>query len=224
MQMKIARLNGAPEIFHSLQGEGTRTGVPAVFLRLSGCNLHCAWCDTKHSWAQGAECSEEEVAQRILSFACPALVITGGEPLLQQDALLRLISLLPPKGEFFIEVETNGTLAADGAIAARVDQWNVSPKLPHSGNAAQDCLRADVLAGFAAGGNAWFKFVVKDEADWDAVAALGLPRERIILMPCAATRAELHAAQPAVAELCRRHGVRFGNRLQLELWDDAKGV
>ena len=222
--MKIARLNSAPEIFHSLQGEGTRTGVPAVFLRLAGCNLHCAWCDTKHSWAQGVECPEQEVAERILSFGCPALVITGGEPLLQQDALLRLLSLLPPRGEFFIEVETNGTLPPCPALAERVDQWNVSPKLAHSGNAAQEALRPDVLARFAAAGNAWFKFVVADEADWDSVAALGLPRERIILMPCAATRAELHTAQPAVAELCMRHGVRFGNRLQLELWDDAKGV
>ncbi|MDO4222120.1 MAG: 7-carboxy-7-deazaguanine synthase QueE [Akkermansia sp.] len=222
--MKIARLNSAPEIFHSLQGEGVRTGVPAVFLRLAGCNLHCRWCDTKHSWAPGLECGEDEITRRILAFGCPALVVTGGEPLLQQDALQRLLPLLPPRGEFYIEVETNGTLLPCRALAERVDQWNVSPKLGHSGNAAQDALRPDVLARFAAMENAWFKFVVAGEADWEPVAALGLPRERIILMPCAATRAELHAAAPAVVELCMRHGVRFGNRLHVELWDDAKGV
>ena len=222
--MKIARLNSVPEIFHSLQGEGTRTGVPAVFLRLAGCNLHCSWCDTKHSWASGMECSEEETAERILSHGCPSLVITGGEPLLQQESLLRLLSLLPRRGEFYIEVETNGTLPPCPALAERVDQWNVSPKLAHSGNAGKNPLCPGVLASFAALGNAWFKFVVQNEADWDAVESLGLPQERIILMPCAATRAALHAAQPAVAELCVRHGVRFGNRLQLELWDDAKGV
>ena len=222
--MKIARLNSAPEIFHSLQGEGVRTGVPAVFLRLAGCNLHCSWCDTKHSWLPGLECGEDELAGRILAFGCRSLVVTGGEPLLQQDSLLRLLRLLPPRGKFFIEVETNGTLPPCRALAERVDQWNVSPKLAHSGNAVQDTLRPAVLEGFAAMENAWFKFVVAGEADWDAVAALRLPRERIILMPCAATRAELHAAAPAVAELCMRHGVRFGNRLHVELWNDAKGV
>ncbi len=222
--MDIARLNSEPEIFRSIQGEGTRTGAPSVFLRLAGCNLHCTWCDTKHSWGRGVECTEEETARRILAHNCPALVITGGEPLLQQESLARLLELLPPRGEFFIEVETNGTLSPCPALAARVDQWNVSPKLAHSGNAAQEAIRPDALAAFAAMDNAWFKFVVKEEGDWPAIAALGLPQRRIILMPCAATRAELHAAQPAVAEICARHGVLMGRRLQVELWDDRKGV
>lgn len=222
--MNIARLNSAPEIFHSIQGEGTRMGEPSVFLRLAGCNLHCSWCDTKHSWARGVDCTEEETARLILSLNCPALVITGGEPLMQQATLVRLLSLLPPKGQFFIEVETNGTLPPCPALTARVDQWNVSPKLAHSGNAAQAAMRPEVLAAFAAMPHAWFKFVVASEADWEAVEALQLPHERIILMPCAATRAELQAAQPAVAEICARHGVLLGRRLHIELWDDKKGV
>ncbi|MCQ2366410.1 MAG: 7-carboxy-7-deazaguanine synthase QueE [Akkermansia sp.] len=222
--MNIARLNSAPEIFRSIQGEGTRMGAPSVFLRLAGCNLHCSWCDTKHSWPRGVDCAEEEVARLILSHNCPALVVTGGEPLLQQAALVRLLALLPPREQFFIEVETNGTLPPCPDLAQRVDQWNVSPKLAHSGNAAQAAIRPEVLARFAAMPNAWFKFVVTAEADWDAIEALQLPRERIILMPCAATRAELQAAQPAVAEICARHGVLLGRRLQIELWDDRKGV
>ena len=80
--LNIARLNSAPEIFYSLQGEGTRCGTPAVFLRLAGCNLACKWCDTKHSWGNGILCTEKQVAEALAEYACHSLVITGGEPLL----------------------------------------------------------------------------------------------------------------------------------------------
>ncbi len=221
--MKIARLNGSePEIFYSLQGEGARIGTPAVFVRLAGCNLACRWCDTKYSWAEGVELAVEEVAARIAAHACPALVVTGGEPLLQQEALVQLLDLLP--AATFVEVETNGTLPPCPALLARVNQWNVSPKLAHAGNAHTTPLVPTVLAAFAALPQAWFKFVVQSEADWDAIATLGLPKERTILMPCATTRAALDAARPAVAALCLRHGVRLGDRLHLVLWNDKKGV
>ncbi len=220
--MNLARLKSAPEIFYSLQGEGVRAGIPAVFLRLSACNLRCRWCDTRYSWKDGLVMDEADVADAILVHDCPSLVITGGEPLLQQKALTRLLALLPP--DFFVEVETNGTLLPEEALAARVNQWNVSPKLAHSGNAPENALRPDVLARFAANERAWFKFVVQEEADWQAIEALHLPHEKIILMPCAATRAALAAARPAVARLCLLHGVRLGERLQLVLWDNQKGV
>ncbi len=221
--MKIARLNGdEPEMFYSLQGEGTRMGTPAVFLRLAGCNLACRWCDTKHSWGQGVEMEVEQVAKRLLSCGCRNLVITGGEPLLQQEELVSLLALLPT--EFFVEVESNGTLLPCPALLARVNQWNISPKLGHSGQSAARALCAETLAAFAALPHAWFKFVVQAAADWESIAALGLPGERTILMPCATTRAELEAARPAVAELCLHHGLRFGDRLHLVLWDDRKGV
>ncbi len=221
--MKIARLNTRePEIFYSLQGEGARIGTPAVFLRLAGCNLACQWCDTKHSWGQGLEMPVADVAARILACGCPNLVITGGEPLLQQQELSALLALLPPG--MFTEVESNGTLTPCPALKERVNQWNISPKLAHSGNETTQVLRSDVLSHFAALPHAWFKFVVQGAGDWEAIAALNLPRERIILMPCATTRAGLEAARPAVAELCIRNGVRFGDRLHLALWDDRKGV
>ncbi len=221
--MKIARLNGSePEIFYSLQGEGTRMGTPAVFLRLGGCNLTCHWCDTKHSWGKGIEMEAAEVAARILQAGCSNLVITGGEPLLQQAELEELLHLLPQ--DFFVEVESNGTLLPSAALEARVNQWNISPKLAHSGNAPASALLPDVLAHFAALPHAWFKFVLQQPQDWDAIAALGLPQKRIILMPCATTRAALEAARPTIAELCIRRGVRFGDRLHLILWDDRKGV
>ena len=218
--MNIARLKSEPEIFYSLQGEGPRTGTPAVFLRLSGCNLHCSWCDTRYSWLTGCELSEAEVATRVLSYDCTSLVITGGEPLLQAADIEKLLALLP--ADMHVEVETNGTLPPTPALAARVNQWNVSPKLAHSGNSPEQAICPAALADFVATERAWFKFVVSSEEDWPAIAALNLPQQRIILMPCAATRAELTAARPIVAELCLRHRVRLGDRLHVVLWDDEK--
>ena len=220
--LNIARLNSAPEIFYSLQGEGTRCGAPAVFLRLAGCNLACKWCDTKHSWGNGILCATKDIAAHIASYESPALVITGGEPLLQQAPLEKLLALLPDS--MHIEVETNGTLIPSPALTRRVNQWNISPKLLHSGNPLEKTCVPDSLAFFAALPHAWFKFVVQSEEDWATIAALGLPQERIILMPCATTRAALEQARPAVVEMCLRHRVRLGDRLHLTLWDDKKGV
>ena len=220
--LNIARLKSAPEIFYSLQGEGTRCGTPAVFLRLAGCNLACKWCDTKHSWGNGILCVPAEIASYLLSFNCQALVITGGEPLLQQPALEKLLALLP--ANIFVEVETNGTLIPSRALASRINQWNVSPKLSHAGNAGTKAHNPAALQFFSQLPHAWFKFVVQSEADWPAISALGLPTDRIILMPCATTRAELETARPAVVEMCLRHQVRLGDRLHLTLWDNKKGV
>ncbi len=220
--LNIARLNSAPEIFYSLQGEGTRCGTPAVFLRLAGCNLSCKWCDTKHSWGNGILCSTRDIAGHIAGFNCASLVITGGEPLLQQVPLQKLLAQLP--AHICVEVETNGTLMPTPALADRVNQWNISPKLTHSGNPREKALNPVALAFFAALPHAWFKFVVQSEDDWAGIAALGLPRERIILMPCATTRTALETARPAVVDMCLRHGVRLGDRLHLTLWDDKKGV
>lgn len=220
--MNIARLNSAPEIFYSLQGEGARVGSPAVFLRLSGCNLHCSWCDTKYSWPQGIEVTEEELAARIISFNSPGLVITGGEPLMQAKAIVQLLALLPES--LFVEVETNGTIAPLPELVQRVNQWNVSPKLAHSGNLQSAALCPAVLATFAATQRAWFKFVVTGEDDWAAIEALHLPQERIILMPCAASAEQLQAARLAVVDLCLAHRVRFSDRLHVTLWGDKKGV
>lgn len=220
--MKIARLKSDPEIFYSLQGEGSYVGTPAVFLRLSGCNLTCLWCDTKHSWGGGIEVSVDEVAQKLMSYTCRHLVITGGEPLLQMEELEALLALLPQ--DYVVEVETNGTIEPSSALIRRVDMWNVSPKLQHSGNEARDALKPWVLETFAELPNVWFKFVVQGEGDWRAIDMLELPHEKIMLMPCAASRAELAAARGAIAEMCIAHGVRLGERLQLVLWDTEKGV
>lgn len=220
--MKIARLNSSAELFYSIQGEGPRNGIPAVFLRLAGCNLQCSWCDTKYSWGRGIDTPEAELAKKIQEYHASGLVITGGEPLLQAAALEQLLNLLPQN--LFVEVETNGTLPPTDFLTQRINQWNVSPKLPHAGNTVQNSINPTALAAFAATHRAFFKFVVQKDTDWNDIEQLHLPQERIILMPCATTPEQLTAARPAVVQMCLQHGVRYGDRLHVAIWGDKKGV
>ena len=140
--LKLSRQpGGQPEIFHSLQGEGATIGVATVFLRLSLCNLSCSWCDTKYTWdwenfhykQEVVALEMEDVREIILAYNCPHLVVTGGEPLLQQTELIPLISGLKQQG-YYCEVETNGTIAPLPEMERDIDQWNVSPKLSTSAN------------------------------------------------------------------------------------------
>ena len=119
--LKVSRQpDGHPEIFCSVQGEGVNIGKPAVFLRLGLCNLKCTWCDTKYTWdwdnynpkEQLVEMPLEDVEQEILRHNRKYLVVTGGEPMIQQDQLIPLLEHLENNG-FFIEVETNGTIVPD---------------------------------------------------------------------------------------------------------------
>lgn len=121
------------ELFPTLQGEGPNTGRPSFFIRLHGCNLDCAWCDTSFTWdgsENGYSISVEDLVRKIEDSNCHSVVITGGEPLLQQrkPAFKSLISHLK---DYRIEIETNGTVIP--SIDAKFITYNVSPKLPHSG-------------------------------------------------------------------------------------------
>lgn len=221
------------EVFESLQGEGASAGVPCVFLRLATCNLRCAWCDTKYTWDfkqyryenEVREVPVEVVATELRALRSRRLVVTGGEPLLQQPTLEAL--LLELGDEWTVEVETNGTLAPSPALAARVDQWNVSPKLENSGEPLARRLDRVVLDTFASTGKAWLKLVL-ETGDADEATALvrnlGWPVERVLFMPQARSRAELLDRSPAIAELSRAHGVRFSSRLHLVLWGERRGV
>ena len=221
------------EIFQSLQGEGVSAGVPCSFLRLAVCNLRCSWCDTKYSWDFKNFVYEKEVTRRsvpdvaaeLQGLTTRHLVVTGGEPLLQSEALALLLERLP---DFTVEIETNGTIAPAAELARLVQQWNVSPKLANSGEPAARRVKLDVLAQFAALPNAWLKLVIAnagcvaearelaDQAQW--------PRQRILWMPEATTRAQLAARAPEVAKLCVEHGVRFSSRLHLTLFDGKRGT
>ncbi|MBI2766483.1 MAG: 7-carboxy-7-deazaguanine synthase QueE [Chloroflexi bacterium] len=225
---------GRPEIFASIQGEGASAGRPSTFVRLAVCNLQCSWCDTAYTWdwrrydrgEQVLALSPEAVAEAVFALPPDNVVITGGEPLIQRRKLVPLAATLNERG-YRIEVETNGTIAPV-ELAPFVHQWNVSPKLAHSGNAGLARIRPEVLRAFAAHDNAYFKFVLREPADIaevDAVlAATGHPRERTLLMPEGRTAAELAGRSVWLAELCAREGFRFSTRLHILLWGDKRGV
>lgn len=221
------------EIFDSVQGEGPSAGTPCVFLRLATCNLHCEWCDTPYTWDWRRFRYEDEVrresasalGRRLNASGLRRLVVTGGEPMIQQPALVELFQALD--ADWTIEVETNGTFAPSAELGARVAQWNVSPKLASAGDPERLRLRPDVLCALRDTGRAWLKLVVSGEAEAREVEALlarlAWPKERASLMPQAATRAELDARAPGVAALAARHGLAASPRLHLELWDGARG-
>src|SRR5690606_7841786 len=159
------------EIFQSVQGEGPSAGLPCIFVRLATCNLRCTWCDTRYSWDFAEYDYAEEVTHwslgalrdRVVESRETRLVLTGGEPLIQQDLRTRLCAELP--AELRIEIETNGTLVPNDSLCERVDQWNVSPKLANSGEPRQRRFRAAALGRFLATGRAWLKLVVAGETD-----------------------------------------------------------
>jgi 7-carboxy-7-deazaguanine synthase len=222
------------ELFVSLQGEGPSLGQPCVFLRLAGCNLHCSFCDTKYTWDFQTYRYEDEVrvrpvadvASEIAASGQPRLVLTGGEPLIQRRGLERLLALLP--STLVVEVETNGTFLPGEALAARVDQWNVSPKLRSAGDPEDARIVRGALSALVATDRAHFKFVLEqpDEATeaLSLCADLGVPNSRVSFMPQATTRDELRARAPSISREALTRGVRYSTRLHVELWDGQRGV
>ena len=243
---------GVPEIFHSLQGEGISAGKPSVFVRFSQCNLHCVWCDTAYTWnfqgtefihrddapgaprkfdraAETVDVSVETLAARLIEQSCRRIIFTGGEPLLQQRDLGVLIQRLKATDpDFYIEIETNGSIKPAGLAAELIDQFNVSPKLAHSGNAAAIRLKPDVLAFYAADPRANFKIVVADPSDLEEVHELvsssGMPPARVWLMPEGRTPQELRSRERWLAEACLKAGYNFTDRLHIHLYGDTRGT
>ena len=234
---------GQPEIFASLQGEGRSAGLPCTFVRLSRCNLACSWCDTAYTWrfegdnrphrdgitfdraANQVVLSEAEVAAQIMALGGNRLVITGGEPLLQGAALARMVALLEGHA---IEVETNGTVAPHPDLAPLVGQYNVSPKLKHSGNPAEIALLSERLQAWSNEPKANFKFVISAPEDLAEVlelqAAYAIPGERIQLMPEGTSSAAIRARSAWLAPLALDHGLGFSDRLHIHLYGDTRGT
>jgi 7-carboxy-7-deazaguanine synthase len=221
------------EIFYSLQGEGLLTGIPSVFVRLAGCPLRCKWCDTKYAWDNqaGNDYSIEKICQTVQQGRSKFIVITGGEPIINSD-LPQLLQKLKSLGKH-ITVETAG-IAFIPDLAC--DLMSISPKL---GNSTPDELEfakahealkldIDVLRKLLGNYNYQLKFVVDSQDDLaeiqQTIEKVGnVDPEKVMLMPQAATRDELLAKSPMVAEMCKRAGFAFCQRLQILLWDNTKG-
>lgn len=222
------------EVFDSLQGEGSSAGKPCRFVRLAVCNLRCHWCDTKYTWDFEKHSYDDEVhevgvaalAEELTSAPQRHVVITGGEPLLQQRALAKTLERVA--AEIFLEVETNGTRVPLPALLERIDQWNVSPKLASAGDPEALRIKPEALLALRDTGRAFLKLVVRTDQDKQEAEALrqrfGFARDRTLLMPEASTPDELQQRSPAVASWSQELGVRFSPRLHLALWGGKRGT
>lgn len=227
------------EIFHSLQGEGELTGVPSVFVRTSGCNLRCNWCDTPYaSWQpEGKPCTVEQVVAAVQAYpAARHVVLTGGEPMIAPDirALADELKLLG----YHLTIETAATVAPDGIAC---DLASLSPKLLNSAPDARlsqtwrrkhESLRwqpAVVQAWLD--GYAWqLKFVVAQPADVDEIEGMlktlgrDIPPAKVLLMPEGVTVEAIRARSGWLGELCKARGYRYAHRLHLELYGNRRGT
>lgn len=154
------------ELFYSIQGEGLRMGVPSVFVRFSGCNLKCPWCDTKYSWNEAPKFDLKDVETIIKAYHPSDVVITGGEPLLHQDQILYLLD--HHQGLNFT-IETNGSMVPCPELRYhRLGQdvlWSVSPKLYR-----KDWNKNLIL--FNGLKHVQFKFVITEPDDLDKISHL----------------------------------------------------
>ena len=226
------------EIFHSLQGEGRLLGVPSVFVRTSGCNLRCAWCDTPYaSWApEGRTMAVDEILAEVARFPARHVVLTGGEPMIAPG--LHELAFQLQERRYHVTIETAGTVPPRGIAC---DLASLSPKLAHSAPAEEtdaawrqkhEALRWQpaVVAEWIAAADYQLKFVVRTEADLAEIEAMiretecVVPPEKLLLMPEGTTVEALRARAGWLAELCKQRGYSYAPRLQVELYGHRRGT
>lgn len=218
----------------TFQGEGPSLGRRAGFVRLGRCNLACTWCDTPYTWdwqrfdpkVELTERSADDVAEQIEAMRVPLVVVTGGEPLLQQSHLPPLLDRLRAT-DHEIEVETAGTIAPAGDVVERADRFNVSPKLASSGNPTERRYRPDVLRAFVATSKAIFKFVAMSQADLDEVARIvgdaGIDASAVWIMPEGTDAPTVTQRLQELADEVAARGWNITTRLHVVLWGDERG-
>ena len=227
------------EIFYSIQGEGELTGVPSVFVRTSGCNLRCAWCDTPYaSWTPtGHEMSVASVLEEVQKFPARHCVLTGGEPMVARN-VRELAAGLHVAG-WHITIETAGTIAPDGIPC---DLASISPKLANStplpGTIETEWierherlrLQPEILRAWMENYSCQLKFVISSAGDVPAIdsliASIGIavPPWKILLMPEGTSEAAMRDRQADVLAVCRERGFRYCDRLHIRLFGNTRGT
>jgi len=225
------------EIFHSIQGEGLLAGVPSIFIRTSGCNLRCDWCDTPYaSWKpEGPEMSVEEILKKLTEWNCDHVVLTGGEPMIAPD-LPELATALK-KQKKHITIETAGTITPKGIPC---DLASLSPKLSNSTPSPErdpawakkheaTRLQPELISDWIRKYPFQLKFVVSSENDLVEIKNLlsclpPVPSDRILLMPEGIDVKALSTRSPWLVDICKREGFRFCPRLQIELFGHTRGT
>jgi len=236
----------------TVQGEGSAAGRHCLFIRTFNCNLECTWCDTPYTWAvtdskaekhrEGIryEVNEPKYGRKDLTPAeigtelrklwnvegSPTLiVVSGGEPMMQQVELIPVLSWLRQHGNE-IHIETAGTIAPRPSFNQYVDQYNVSPKLSHSGNRTSKRFKPEALRSLKETGKAWFKFVVTSDVHQDLfevdeiVKTIDIPTQRVMLMPEGKMMTENVLRARTFADEALKRGYGISLRTHILLWGD----
>ena len=226
------------EIFYSLQGEGELTGVPSVFVRTSGCNLRCNWCDTPYaSWQpEGKQMTVGEIVAAVSPHPARHVVLTGGEPMMAPD--IQVLAAALKKLDYHLTIETAATIVPAGITC---DLASLSPKLKNSSpdERLDDTWRRkhenlrwqpEVVRAWLDRGSYQLKFVVAQATDLIEIETLlaslerEIPRAKVLLMPEGTTVEVLRARAVWLAELCKARGYRYAPRLHVELYGNKRGT
>lgn len=225
------------ELFHSIQGEGKLAGVPSVFVRASGCNLRCTWCDTPYaSWEpEGPDFAVDDIVRQVDTFNTPHVVLTGGEPMIMPD-IVPLAQALNARGHH-LTVETAATVFKPLPL----DLASLSPKLSNSTPwdrengrfaAAHERQRiiVPVIQQFIdSSPDFQLKFVVSDERDFGEIQSLleqlkNWQPSDVLLMPEGVDASTLDGRAEWVSEICKRTGFRYCPRLHVYLYGHTRGT
>ena len=226
------------EIFHSIQGEGSLAGVPSIFIRTSGCNLRCVWCDTPYaSWnPTGEEMSVGQIIEKISRFPASHVVLTGGEPMIARE-IHTLAAELHSLG-MHITIETAATVMPGGISC---DLASLSPKLAHSTPGVEIAgpwserhektrWQPEVIRAWIQHCDYQLKFVVNDSNDVNEIIRMlekdliEVPAHKILLMPEGVDLQSLRDSALRVADLCKIHGFRYTPRLHIDLYGNTRGT
>jgi 7-carboxy-7-deazaguanine synthase len=229
--MKVA------ELFYSIQGEGKLVGVPSVFVRTSGCNLRCVWCDTPYaSWdPEGEELPVGQIVEQVAAHPAKHVVLTGGEPMIMPD-IVPLAAALRSRG-YHITIETAATVYKDVAV----DLASLSPKLANSTPVERDGgrfaraherlrMNVPVIQQFIdASPEFQLKFVVSTGADLAEIEQIlgqlrGWQPADVLLMPEGTDQATLDSRAGWLADVCKRTGFRYCPRLHVALYGNTRGT
>ncbi len=227
--MKIA------EIFYSIQGEGMLAGTPSAFVRTSGCNLRCVWCDTPYtSWEPtGEEMALEEILARVTRFRTHYTVVTGGEPMIAPQVV--------PLTEALRQMGQHVTIETAGTVFAPVDchLMSISPKMSNSTPVERDegrwaathdrlRLQTGVLRRLMSAYEYQLKFVLQREDDLGEIKGLvdelHANPQRVVLMPEGTDADVLRERATWLVEICKQEGFRFSPRLHIDLYGNRRGV